>query len=143
VPVVIAQNLLDATTHLRAASYSLAIFDCHLIEAEPYESGTALAHLGEAVPLDINFAITGIDRLVQEVQSALKRRERDQATARAAAAHSLYSGLNGTLTALLLDCGLASEIPGLPLPAAEKLASIREAAQKLLIQLETAATLHD
>ena len=140
--VVLAQNLLEASTHLRADSYALAIFDHHLIEAEPCEFEVALAHLGDAVFLDINFALTGIDRLVRKVQFALMRRERNHSAVRAAAARSLHGELNDTLTALLLDCDLALEIPNLPPAAAEKLTSIGKSVQKLRTQIDPAASFH-
>jgi hypothetical protein len=138
--VVIAQSLLEASTHLRADSYTATIFDHHLIEAEPYEYEIALAQLGDAVSLDINLALTGIDSLVREVQFVLKRCERNDSAVRAAAARSLYGNLNEALTTLLLDCGLALEIPNLPPAATEKLASISESVQNLRRQIDTAAS---
>lgn len=139
-PVVTAQNFLEALARLRTGHYSLVIFDHHLAEAEPNEFHTTFAHLGDAILLDINFALTGIDRLVREAASALKRREFNQASTHAAAARALQNECGGTFTALLLNCGLASEIPNLPPAAVEKLASIREAAEKLRSHLANSAS---
>ncbi len=139
--VVVAQTFLEATSRLRVASCSLVVFDQNLLEAEPHEAATALAHLGDAVPVDINFALTGIDRLIGHVQSALLRRERTQAAAGVAAARALHSELNATITELLLDCGLALKIPDLPPAAAERLAFIRASAERLFRDLETAASI--
>ena len=60
-PVVIADNLLRATTLLRTESYSAAVFDQSLTEFEPHETDTALDHLGSAVPVQINLAISGTE----------------------------------------------------------------------------------
>ncbi|MFZ0477900.1 MAG: hypothetical protein WAL71_02035 [Terriglobales bacterium] len=141
-PVVTAQNLAESLTRLRTASYSLVIFDHHLVEAEPHELHTTLAHLGDAILLEINFALTGIDRLVREAESALKRREHNQTAIHAAAARSLQNECNQTLASLLLDCGLASQISDLPPAATEKLVSIQETAEKLRNQLANSASIH-
>jgi len=135
-----AASFFEATTCLRAASYSLAIFDQHLIEAEPNESETALAHLGDASSLDVNFAITGMERLADQVQAALKRRARNQAAARAAAAGELLSEIKDALATILLECDLALELGDLPAGAAEKLLSIHEAGNRIRTCLETAQT---
>jgi hypothetical protein len=138
--VLTAQNLLEATTLLRAASYALVIFDQNLIETVPHESATALAHLGGAWSLDINFALTGIDRLVDQVQSALKRRERERTAARSGAVRALHSELNDGLATILLECGAALELPDLPPSAAERFDTIRQAAQKICALLEAGET---
>ncbi|MFZ3263109.1 MAG: hypothetical protein WA172_03850 [Terriglobales bacterium] len=139
-PVVIADNLLRATTLLRTEVYTAAVFDQSLGENEPHQTDTAVDHLGSAVPVQINLAISGTERLVREVKAAIRLRKHEQATAREVAAHFLYSELNSTLTTLLLNCELALEIAGLPPAAAERLASIHGAAQKLRSQLETSAS---
>jgi hypothetical protein len=136
-PVVIADNLLRATTLLRTDFYTAAVFDQSLAETEPHEIDTAFDHLGSAIPVQINLAISGIDRLAREVRAAIRLRKHEEATAREVAARFLYGELNNTLTTLLLDCELALETTGLPLAATERLASVHETAQKLKSQLET------
>lgn len=142
-PVVTAQNFLEALARLRTASYTLVVFDRHLAEAEPNELETVFAHLGDAVLLEINFVLTGIDRLVREVQSALKRREHNQAAIHAAAARALQNEFAENLTALLLDCELAVNIRDLPPAAVSKLASIQETAERLRKQLAHSAAAGD
>ena len=135
-PVAIADNLLRATTLLRTESYSAAVFDQSLTEFEPHETDTALDHLGSAVPVQINLAISGTERLVREVQAAIRLRKHEAASAREVAASALYGELSTTLTTLLLHCELALETPGLPRAAMERLVSVHETAQKLRSQLE-------
>jgi len=141
-PVVTAQNLTAALPHLRVSAPTAVIFDHHLVEAEPLERTTALAHIGDAIFLEINFAQTGIDRLSREVEAALEQRERNQSSARAAAVRSLHRDLNETLTTLLLNCNLVSETLNVPPTCIEKLSVVREAAQKLHKHLETTALVH-
>lgn len=134
--VVVADSLHRAATLLRAEAYRAVVFDQQLLEAEPHEVETAMQHLGTAIPVQINFAVSGVERVVREVRGALRRRTREQAAARQAAAGLLRSELNGTVTALLLQCELARETPGISPAAAEKLQTAYNLVQKLRAQLE-------
>jgi hypothetical protein len=133
--VVIAESLARATTLLRAEDYLAVVLDQHLLEAEPLEAETALEHMGTAIPVQVNLAISGMERLVREVRAAVQRRQREEARARQAAIGRLQSELNGTVTALLLSSELALETPGLPATATEKLRSVHELVEKLRRQL--------
>jgi len=134
--VVVADNLRRAAALLRSNSYLAVVLDQHLLETEPDEIDTAMQHLGTAIPVQVNLAISGLDRLVREVRAAVERRKREEAAARRAALGALHSELNGPLTALLLECELALKVPGLPPPAAEKLQSAHELVNKIRAQLE-------
>ena len=133
--VTLARSLLEATTQLRHCSFTLVIFEQNLLETEPNEAGTAYAHLGDAIFLDVNFALTGVDRLIREVRTALTRRARAQAAALSVAALVLEGRLHDTLTSLLIDSKLAAEIPNLPPDAVEKLLAIHDGVQKLRAQI--------
>jgi len=135
--VVVAGNLRQAATLLRSESYLAVVLDQHLLETEPDEIDTAMQHLGTAIPVQVNLAISGLDRLVREVRAAVERRKREEAAARRAAVGMLHSELNGTLTALLLHCELALDVPGLPPAAEDKLHSAHELVKKIRTQLET------
>src|SRR2546430_16472177 len=63
----IATTFRRAATMLRAQEYSAVIIDESLLEREPAESETVLQHIGRAIPIHINFAISGIDRAVPEL----------------------------------------------------------------------------
>lgn len=134
--VVVAESLRETATKLRSDSYLAVVFDQHILETEPDEIDTAMQHLGTAIPVQVNLAISGLDRLVREVRAALERRKREEVAARRAVTGELRSELNNTLTALLLDCELALEVPGLPATAAEKLQSAHELVKKIRAQLE-------
>src|ERR1035438_3385685 len=99
-PVRIAENLARAATLLRAECFPVVVFDQYLLEYEPDEAGSAIEHLGTALPVQINLAICGMDRLVREVRAAVQRRKREEGRARQAARAELHSELNSTVTAL-------------------------------------------
>ncbi|PYX28645.1 MAG: hypothetical protein DMG80_16160, partial [Acidobacteria bacterium] len=73
----------------------------------------------------------------REVRAAVKRRKREELTARNAAVNTLRSELNGTVTALLLSCELALGAPDMPSSALVKLQSTHELVKNLRAQLES------
>src|SRR5262249_15762283 len=107
----VAPSLHQAAAQLRADEYSAVVLDQFLMEAEPEESELVLQHIGTAIPVYANFAISGLDRIVRELRGALHRRKREVVVARAAAEQMLRSELKGTVTALLLSCELALQTP--------------------------------
>jgi len=137
--VMTAETLARATTLLRAECYRVVVLDQYLLEAEPDEAATMFEHLGTAITVQVNLAITGMDRLSREVRAAIQRRQREGTQARHAAIGGLRSELSGTITALLLSVELARETPDLPAAADEKLQSVRELVNALRGQLEDAA----
>jgi|ERR1022692_354297 hypothetical protein len=134
--VMTAESLARATTLLRAECYRVVVLDQYLLEAEPDEAGTMSEHLGTAIPVQVNLAITGMDRLAREIRATMQRRQREEIQARHAAIGRLQGELNGTLMALLLSSELALEDPGLPTAAAERLQSVHQLVKQLRRQLE-------
>jgi hypothetical protein len=141
--VMAAESLARATTLLRAECYLVVVLDQFLLETEPREAGSTLAHLGTAIPVQVNLAITGIERLVREVRSAVERRRCEEVMGRRTALGAISSELNGTVTALLLSTELALETSGLPPAASERLVSVHDLVKKLRRQLESATTPED
>ena len=131
-----AQNLQEAATRLREGSYSAAVIDQFVLETEPQESEQMLEHLGTALPVYLNFAVTGMERLVRETRSALHRRQREESAARIAVKEQMRSEMCETLTAMLLSCELAMSVPEVPLPAAEKIRAIDSLARELRLRLQ-------
>jgi len=136
--VVVAESLPQATILLRKDTYLAVVLDQLLLEAEPLEAETTLEHLGTAIVVQVNLAISGIQRLVREIRWAVQRRKREEVTARQAALGTIQSELNGTVTALLLSSELALETPELSAAAVEKLHAVHEMVWKLRRQLESA-----
>jgi len=133
-----AHILQEAATRLREQNYSAVIIDQFLLETEPEESDRMLEHLGTAFPVYINFAVTGMERLVREVRSALHRRQREETSARRAVEEQMRSEMRETLTVMLLSCELAMAVPGVPMPAVEKIRAIDNLARELRVQLNAA-----
>jgi hypothetical protein len=133
--IVLAESLARATTLLRAGSCQVAVLDQHLLESEPADAASTIDHLDTAISVHVNLAITGMDRLVREVRAAVKRRQREEVSARQVAAGKLESELGDTVTALLLSVELALETFGLLLEAAERLRSFRHVVNRLRSQL--------
>jgi hypothetical protein len=135
--IALADSLRRATTLLRADSYLSVVLDQYLLEAEPAETETLMQHIGDAIPVQVNLAICGLDRLVREVRAAMQRRQREEVAARRGAEKSLHSELNSTVTALLLTCELALSTPDLPPAVLEKLRSAHALVEKLRNQLQS------
>src|SRR5258708_29376848 len=131
-----AQSLQEAVTRLREQTYAAVVIDQFLLETEPDESDRTIEHLGTAFPVYINFAVTGLDRLVREVRSALHRRKREEGAARRAVAAQMQSEMRETLTAMLLSCELAMSVPDVPHPAVEKICAIDNLARELRLRLQ-------
>jgi hypothetical protein len=130
-----AQNLQEAATRLREQTYTAAVIDQFLLETEPEESDRMLQHLGTTFPVHINFGVTGMERLVREVRSALHRRQREETVARRAVESEMRSEMGETVTAMLLSCELAMSIPEVPAPAVEKIRAIDNLARELRVRL--------
>ena len=73
---------------------------------------------------------------MREVRSALHRRKREEAAARRAVVEQLSREMRETLTAMLLSCELAKSVPGVPVPAAEKIRAIDNLARELRLRLQ-------
>ena len=134
--VNVANSLRAAATSLRTESYVAVVLDQYLFETELDEIQTVMERLGTAIPVPVNLAITAMQRLVQEVRAAVRRRQREEAAARKAALSTLHGELNSTVTALLLSCEMALGTPGLPSEAAEKMQCAHGLVKTLCSQLE-------
>ena len=60
-----AENLPQAVARLRELAYSTVVLDQFLLENEPNESDQVLEHLGTAFPVYLNFAVSGMERLLR------------------------------------------------------------------------------
>lgn len=130
-----AENLQIAVAHLREQSYVAVVIDQFLVESEPSESDQLIEHLEIAFPVYINFAVSGMERLVREVRSALHRRKREEAQARRSVEQQFRSEMCESLTAMLLSCELAMSVPNVPLPAAEKILAVDNLAREMRLRL--------
>src|ERR1700693_1703088 len=72
----VAATLSQALTQLRAREYVAVLIDQAFLEAEPVESDMVLEHIGTAIPVHVNFAISGVDRIARELRAALHRHKK-------------------------------------------------------------------
>jgi hypothetical protein len=126
-----SQNLQQAIAQLREQSYTAVVLDQFLLENEPSESDQVLEHLGTAFPVYLNFAVSGMERLLREVRSALHRRKLEEVQARRSVEQQFRSEMCESLTAMLLSCELAMEVPEVPAPAMEKIRLIDNLARNM------------
>jgi len=116
-----AENLQQALSRLREQNYLTVVLDQFLLENEPTESDQVMEHLGTAFPVYLSFAVSGMERLVREVRSALHRRKREETQARRSVEQQIRSEVTESLTAMMLSCELAMAVPEVPAPAADKI----------------------
>ena len=90
-----------------------------------------LQHAGTAVPLYVNLAISGSERVVRELKQALRRSQKERQAARREAELALRNQLKDNLTALLLSCELALAVPQLPAAAHAKIRSACDLAKDI------------
>ena len=83
----------------------------------------------------VNFAISGIDRIVRDTKTALARRQREELVARRSAERAIWSELREDVTAMLLSCDLALAVPNVPTSALEKLRSVHDLACQIRTRL--------
>ena len=134
-PVQVAAALSEAVAQLQAHEFSAVVIDQLLLDAEPDDVDTIMKHLGSAVPVFSNFAISGIERVSRELRSALHRRKRELLLARQEAQQALHRELNDTITALLLSCEMALDVPHLPLFAETKMRAVDALAREMRAKL--------
>ena len=127
-----AESRHRASALLRTQNYSAVVIDECLLEPDPEVNDQVLLQdTGDAIPVYVNLAISGSERVAREVKTALKRRERQTAIAQRAAETTLRNELKGSLTAMLLSCQMALGTQGLPSTAAARIQSIHDAAQEI------------
>jgi PAS domain-containing protein len=135
-PVESAGTLPAATALLRAREYAAVVIDQFLLDADPDGSEQMLQHLGGAVPVYVNCAISGVERVVREVRTALNRRQREERILRQSAERAVWNELRETVTAMLLSCDLVLESSGVSPAAARRIQTIHELANTIRTRLE-------
>ncbi|MDR3792179.1 MAG: hypothetical protein P4L03_02250 [Terracidiphilus sp.] len=131
----VAEGRKQALEALRRREFDAVVVDETLAECDPAAAEAIWERAGLAIPLQINFALSGAARLIREIRAALHRREREQALARRAAAEAIETELKSTVAGLLLHSELALNGSGVPQPVAEKLRVVADLAGSLRRQL--------
>ena len=133
--VEVAEGRKTALAALRRREFAAVVVDETIAECDPAAAERIWEQSGLAIPLQINFALSGAARLIREIRAALHRREREQALARRAAAAAIETELKGTVAGLLLHSQLALNGSDLPSLVAEKLRVVADLAGSLRQQL--------
>ena len=143
-PAHSASSFEDAAALLRKNAYSAVVIDECLLDADPDQGSLILQHIQSAIPIYVNCAISGTQRIVDRVQAALKRRAGDEAAARKSALTNLRCELREPLTGIILNCELALGAPNLPTDVKEKIRAVNGLARQLgaKLQLDDAAATH-
>lgn len=129
-PTLVAATLRQAANRLRSQEFSAVVMDRLILDAEPDESEALLQHIGTAVPVYVNFAISGVPRIVRELQISLQRRQKETQVARQFVQRELRNELKGTATALLLSSEMALKSSDLP-AAQGKMQTVFDLAQEM------------
>ena len=137
--IEVAPGRHEGLLALRRREFGVVVVEECLAEGDAAWADELWSQLGFAVPLRINFAISGCARLGREVKAALARRESDQAVARRAVAMEIEDELKSSLTGLLLQSELALREPAVPVSLEPKLRHMVELAGALRDRLRQKA----
>jgi hypothetical protein len=129
--VEVADGRKAALAILRAREFAVVVVDETIAECDPAVADTIWERAGLAIPLQVNFALCGAGRLIRDIRAALRRREREQALARQAAAAAIESELKTTVAGLLLQSELALSTSEAGSPLAERLRVMADLAGNL------------
>jgi signal transduction histidine kinase len=135
--VEVAEGRKTALAALRRAEFSAVVVDDTIAECDPATAEAIWERAGLAIPVQVNFALTGAARLIRELRAALSRREREQALARRAAAAAIESELKSTVAGLLLHSELALSGSDAGSPVAERLRMVADLAVALRQKLSS------
>ncbi|MDE3188471.1 MAG: hypothetical protein KGM96_13235 [Acidobacteriota bacterium] len=129
--VEVAEGRRAALAALRKREFAAVIVDETLAECDPAAAEAIWERAALAIPLQINFALSGTARLVREIRAALHRRTREQTLAHRAAAAAIETELKTTVAGLLLHAQLALTGGEVPAPLAERLRVVADLAGSL------------
>ena len=131
--VEIAEGRKAALAALRHREYAAVVVDETMAECDPAAAEAIWEHAGLAIPMQINFALSG---------AALHRREREQTLARRAAAAAIETELKTTVAGLLLNSQLALSGSEVSSPITDKLRVVADLAGSLRQQLSAPFEVH-
>jgi len=136
--VEVAGARKQALAALRRREFDAVVVDESMAQYDPAGAEAIWEQAGLAIPLEINFALSGAARLIREIRAALNRRRREQTLARRAATAAIETELKTTVAGLLLHSQLALSGSEASSPMAEKLKVVADLAGSLRRQLSPA-----
>ncbi len=132
----LAPSVEEALRWTRGAACTVAVVDAGLLETDAKAVDYLLSENPALVPVFPNLAVCGQERLACEIKAALRRGEKECQRAAECARRELRVHLKNALTAMLLDCDLALQIPELPDEAGKKLLLLHDLATQMRDHLE-------
>jgi len=126
-----ADGRRSALAALKRRAFTAVVIDETLAECDPAGADAIWERAGLAIPLQINFALSGTARLVREIRAALYRRDREQTLARQAATEAIETELKSAVAGLLLHSQLALTGCEVPSAVAERLRLMADLAGSL------------
>src|ERR1700747_1266874 len=76
--VEVAEGRRTALATLPHREFAAVVVDESLAECDPAAADAIWERSGLAIPLQINFAVSGAARMIREIRAALQRRERER-----------------------------------------------------------------
>jgi len=132
----VAGSVPQAVARMQAAEYELLAIDQTLLETDLRALDTLLNRCGMAMPVYVNLTLHSSERIVREVQVALRRTSAERLAAERAAANILRNELRSEVTGILLNSELVLRQLGLSPEITQKINSMRELAEKMRSRLE-------
>ena len=129
--VEVADGRKCALAELKRHCFTAVVIDETLAECDPAGADAIWERAGLAIPLQINFALSGTGRLVREIRAALYRRDREQTLAQQAATEAIETELKSAVAGLLLHSQLALAGCELTAPVADRLRLMADLAGSL------------
>ena len=129
--VEVAETRRAGLAALRRSEFGVVVVEESLAETDSEWADQVWGLAGLAMPLQVNFAISGCARLSREIKAALMRRAGEQAIARRAAVTEIENDLKSAVTGLLLESQLALREPAIPATLEPKLRHLVELAGAL------------
>ncbi|MGA2903135.1 MAG: hypothetical protein ABSD98_04845 [Candidatus Korobacteraceae bacterium] len=132
----VASSVPQAVSKMQTAEYDGLAIDQSLLESDFRALDTLLNRCGIAMPLYVNLALHSNERVVREVQVALRRAEKEKLMATRTAERVLRNQLRGEVTGILLNSELALRQKSISPDVAANIRSVRELAEKMRAELE-------
>ena len=124
---------------LRRGEFSVVVVEQSLVEGDAEWADQIWTSAGQALPLEVNFGISGAARLAREIRGALARLEGEQVSARRAAAEDIANELKSSITGLLLQSELMLREPAVTKAMEPKLRNLVALARTLRERLLAAS----
>jgi signal transduction histidine kinase len=134
--VHVVTSVRSAMAQLRTREFTVLVIDQNILDPDPLAIETMLRHSQTAIPVYVNFALYGAERVLREVQVALRRAQTEKVAAMRAATTAVRNELRNALTGILMSSELALAVPSVPDAAQAKMRSVYELAQSMRKQLD-------